>query len=343
MDRQALSLGRIWGIPFRVDYSWFLILAILTWMLAVVYRPAELVVPTTAYWILGAATAILFFASVLLHEMGHVLVAKRFKMPAPGIVLYFFGGVPETVSEPASGAAELLVALAGPCVSLGLAVLFAGLAGVSGRLPALSTLANYLTVINGSLALVNLIPGLPLDGGRVWRVIVSRFTPSLGQATRSAGVLGRLFGFLFIAVGAWQVLTGNLMGLWLVLLGWFLEQAAARVLKRQELTDAVATYSQFEKMNNGYVRVPAEMTLQQVVDRELENVGARAFLVERSGIPVGVLTWWHINAVPRTRWQTTLSIAAMSPFAGPSIHPRQGTTTQPSSGLSTAVQSHPPV
>src|SRR5512135_3379381 len=192
MNRSAISLGQVLGIPIGLDYSWFLIFALLTWSLATSYFPAEFKGwPVTQYWIVGAVTVILMFGSVVLHELGHSVVAMRYKIPVRSITLFIFGGVAQIGAEPPSAIAEFWIALAGPATSFALALLFGLLQPLVGVLTPLLALAKYLAYINGSLALFNLIPGFPLDGGRVFRAVVWGATRSLHTATRVAANLGR--------------------------------------------------------------------------------------------------------------------------------------------------------
>ena len=209
----GVALGSIMGIPISLDYSWFLIFALLTWILGSSYYPAEFKNwPPLLYWVTGAATAILLFASVLLHELGHSYVALRFGMTVRSITLFIFGGVAQIGSEPPSAKAEFQIAMAGPAVSLALAggfwVVQPALAGVE----PLWGMAKYLAFINLALALFNLIPGFPLDGGRVLRAVIWGATKNLRQATLIAANAGRFFGFLFILAGVWRMFAGDKIG-----------------------------------------------------------------------------------------------------------------------------------
>ncbi len=214
MNRHShtIPLGRIIGIPIGLDYSWFLIFVLLTWTLAVGYFPSEFKNwPIAEYWIVGAVTSVLLFASVLLHELGHSVVALRYKIPVRSITLFIFGGVAQIGKEPPSAAAEFWIAIAGPVVSFALAILFGLLEPLFASIAPLLALAKYLSFINGALAVFNLIPGFPLDGGRVFRAIVWGITHSLRRATVIAGNVGRFIGFLFVVFGVWQMLAGNLI------------------------------------------------------------------------------------------------------------------------------------
>ena len=228
MTRQNVPLGRILGIPVALDYSWFLIFGLLTWMLAGSYYPAEFKNwPPLLYWFTGAVTVIMLFASVLLHELGHSVVALRFKIPVRSITLFIFGGVAQIAAEPPSALAEFFIAIAGPIVSLALAVFFFVAKPVVAGWEPLWGLAKYLAYINMALVLFNLIPGYPLDGGRVFRAIVWAVTKNMRRATFIAANTGRFFGFVFILVGVWHLFRGDIGGgLWIGFIGWFLDNAA---------------------------------------------------------------------------------------------------------------------
>src|SRR5512142_1422594 len=228
MSRSAISLGRILGIPIGLDYSWFLIFALLTWSLATSYFPGEFKGwPVTQYWIVGAVTVIMMFGSVMLHEVGHSVVALRYRIPVRSITLFIFGGVAQIGAEPPSAVAEFWIAIAGPVTSFALAILFSLLEPLVGAVGPLLAIAKYLAYINGLLAVFNLIPGFPLDGGRVFRAVVWNITHNLWRATVIAANVGRLIGFLFVLFGAWQVFRGDAInGLWIAFIGLFLDNAA---------------------------------------------------------------------------------------------------------------------
>ncbi|MCL4393752.1 MAG: site-2 protease family protein [Chloroflexi bacterium] len=312
MNRRTISLGTILGIPIRLDYSWFLIFAFLTWDLAMGYYPAELGgVNAWVYWALGAITAILLFGSVLLHELGHSVIARRYKIPVRKITLFLFGGVAEIGAEPPSPSSEFFIAIAGPLVSFGLAALFGVAQTIVVSPSPLFVLAKYLAIINGSLGLFNLVPGFPLDGGRIFRALVWGITRNLNRATQIAAKVGRGISFLFIALGIWQVVGGDWGGLWFVLIGWYLQSAATSQLQQQNLYGLFAGHRVSEAMNRSYVLAPAEMTLQFLVDHNLLAYWQRAFVVQKGDAIIGLLSWHDIQAIPHARWPTTTVSQAM--------------------------------
>ena len=333
MTRYNIPLGRILGIQIGLDYSWFVIFALLTWMLAGSYFPAEFKDwPPFLYWVMGALTAIMFFVSVLLHELGHSVVALRYKIPVRSITLFLFGGVAEIGAEPPSAISEFFIACAGPLVSLILAVLFYTVQPLASGIEPLLGLAKYLAYINLALALFNLIPGYPLDGGRVFRAIVWAITGNMRRATLIAANTGRFFAFLFILAGVWQIMNGGLTGgLWIAFIGWFLDNAASAQLQQVEVRDLLAGHKVSEVMSTHCASVPANLTLQDLVDEHILGSGQHCFLVNRGDDTVGLITLQRIKEVPRPEWETTRAGEVMLPL-------EQSMSIDPDTGLWTALE-----
>ena len=317
LTRANIPLGSILGIPIGLDYSWLLIFALLTWMLASSYYPAEFQNwPLPLYWFMGAVTAILLFASVLLHELGHSVIALWYKVPVRSITLFVFGGVAQIGTEPPSAMAEFFIAIAGPLVSLALALLFSVLQPGVAAVQPLWGLAKYLAYINFVVVLFNLIPGFPLDGGRVFRAIVWAVTKNLRRATLIAANVGRLFGFLFIFIGVWQMFTGNLGGgLWIAFIGWFLDNAAAAQVHQVMFQGLLAGHTVSQAMNPHCDTVSTDLTLQQLVDEHILGRGRRCFLVKRGDNPVGLITLHQIKDILRSDWTQTTTAQVMLPLA----------------------------
>ena len=187
MTRHNIPLGKILGIPIGLDYSWFLIFVLLTWSLATGYYPVEFKYwSPPLYWFMGAVTAIMLFVSVLIHELGHSVVALQYKIPVRSITLLIFGGVAQIGAEPPNAMAEFLIAIAGPVVSFTLAIFFYALASIVTGIQPLFGLAKYLAYINLAVAAFNLIPGFPLDGGWVLRAIIWAVTKNLRLVSEDA-------------------------------------------------------------------------------------------------------------------------------------------------------------
>ena len=317
MKQQTILLGSIFNIPIGLDYSWFLIFILLTWSMASSYYPAEFKNwPAFQYWVIGAATAILLFVCVLLHELGHSVVALRYRVPVRSITLFIFGGVAQIAAEPPSAAAEFWIAIAGPIVSFALAGLFGLAQSAVSSLTPLLALMKYLAYINGILGLFNLIPGFPLDGGRVFRAVVWGITRNFRRATLVAATTGRIFAFLFILYGVWQIFSGNFVGgLWIAFIGWFLESAAASQVQQQTIHDLLTGHKVSQAMTRSYTTISPDATLQQLADEHILGMGRRFFVVQDEGNVLGLLTLHNIKEVPRSEWAEAKAVKTMLPAA----------------------------
>lgn len=336
-NNTSIPIGRIFGIPISLDWSWFLIVAFLTWSLATGLFQSY---AGPLAWGLGMAAALLLFGSVLLHELGHAVTAMAFRIPVRRIRLMIFGGVAELGDESPHAAGEFFVAVAGPVVSFALAGFLGmgwfalssfslGAASVQG--PA-AALAGYLARINLMLAIFNLIPGFPLDGGRVFRALVWFISGSLSKATRIAGGVGRVVGFAFIGVGVYMLLTGNVSnGLWIAFIGMFLQNAAVQQVRAQQLRDVLDGYTVERIMSANYATLPADVTLKRLVDAAVMGSGRRSYVVTDGGQVAGVLTLERVRSVPMADWATTTIGQAMTPVEA-------GRAIQPDTGLWTALQ-----
>jgi Zn-dependent protease len=316
MNKRTISIGRIFGIPIGLDESWFLVFVFYTWILAVSFYPAEFKNwPAAEYWIMGALTSVLLFGCVVLHEVGHSLVAQRFNIKVRGITLFIFGGVSQIEGEPASAKAEFWISIAGPLVSFGLAIFFWLLQPVVSNATSLLAMFKYLALTNGVLALFNLIPGYPLDGGRIFRAVVWRITNSMQRATIVAAEVGRFIGFLFILFGVWQTFRGDFIdGLWIAFIGWFLESTALSQLQQQTVHDMLAGHKVSEAMRQGYASVRDDDSLQHVIDEQILGHSQRCFIVERENNAIGLLTLHKVKEVPRGEWATTKVGQVMIPM-----------------------------
>ena len=223
-----LQIFRVAGIPVRVDASWLVVFGLISWSLAAGYFPHVLPEATTAAaWTHGVVAALLLFVSVFLHELSHALVAIEHGVPVSGIRLHVFGGVSELEAEPPTPRAELLIAVVGPLTSFVIAALCYGLGRAVGGPPWVSALTGYLAAVNLLLGLFNLVPGFPLDGGRLLRAMLWWATGRRSWATLWASRAGSAFAFVMIALGVGRALAGEMVGgLWFALIGMFLYQAA---------------------------------------------------------------------------------------------------------------------
>jgi Zn-dependent protease/CBS domain-containing protein len=331
MGNRGLSLGKIFNIPIFLDYSWFLIFALITWSLAVNYYPLQFSNWTSAeYWIVGAITAIMLFVSVLLHEIGHSLVATHYQIKVSSITLMVFGGVSQITKEPNSAIQEFWISVVGPLVSFVLAGIFFLLTLVTKAVPPLWAVIQYLVYINLILGIFNLIPGFPLDGGNVFRAIVWGISHNFRRATRIAATVGRILAFLMILFGVYEIFLGNLVnGLWIAFIGWFLESAANAQLNQQHIHDLLQGHTVVQAMGKNFVILPADMTLQKVADDHVLEAGRRFFIIEKGGFPLGILTLSNLKEVPRSEWPIKTTAQAMTPIE--KVH-----TLKPDSALSDA-------
>ena len=333
MFRHSIPIGRIFGISIDLDYSWFLVFGLLTWLLAVSYYPSELKGGSVAeYWFLGAFTAVMFFVSVLLHELGHSVVAKRYGIQVPRITLFIFGGVSEIAAESPNPQVEFWIAAAGPIVSFVLGLTFWELQPFFVDAVTILVLIKYLAILNFVLGIFNLVPGFPLDGGRIFRSIMWRVTGSFRRSTTIAAMTGRFFGFFFIFAGVWQVLSGRIFdGLWIAFIGWFLENAAASQDQLQVVRDLLGGHKVREVMCRDFPRISGDVTLQELVDNNVLAQGRRSFVVTNGKGLAGLITLSTIKEVPRSAWPRTTASQVMIPM-------EQAISIQPTVELWTALE-----
>ena len=242
------------------------------------------------------------------------MLALRYKIPVRSITLFIFGGIAQIGTEPPSATAEFFVAIAGPIVSSALAVFFTLVKPVVAGVEPLWGLAKYLAYINMTLALFNLVPGYPLYGGRVFRAIMWAVTGNMRRATLVAANVGRFFGFIFIFVGVLRIFGGDLGGLWIAFIGWFLDNAATAQVNQVMFQGLLAGHTESEAMSQRCVVIPPDAMLQQVVDEHILSGGQRCLVVNRGEDTVGLITLHRIKEVPRAEWPTTRAAQVMLPL-----------------------------
>ena len=299
MKDKHISVGKLLGIPIYLDYSWFLILMLLTWILAESYFPMEFKNwDKIAYWLVALLTSIFFFLSILLHELGHSVIAKKFKLKVKRITLFVFGGVAEISKEPPKSIEEFWIAIAGPITSFLLAGIFYLLGIVFASNVYLVASFHYLALINFILAIFNLIPGFPLDGGRILRAIVWAITKNFKKATTIAANAGRFFGFTLIMLGVFQIFQNNVFnGLWIAFIGWFLESAAIAQIQRQALNDLLFGHQVHEALSNDFGIVYPDSTVQEIIDNHFIGADRRCLLVKDNNVMIGFLTPRQVNSI----------------------------------------------
>ncbi|MGQ0812757.1 MAG: site-2 protease family protein [Nitrospiraceae bacterium] len=312
------QIGRILGIPIKVHSSWFLVFLFVTWTLAAGYLPTALPGLSSArYWGMGSVAALLLFLSVLLHELGHSYVALQYRIPISQITLFIFGGVAQMRKEPPGPRAEFLIAIAGPIVSfllggLCLSVVTVGESLSVARQPqGLLVLGSLLGAINIQLGLFNLIPGLPLDGGRVLRAGLWAWTKNFYRATSQAALAGLVIAVL-IGLAGGALLVGAMVGAlpssvagnggWVILIGAFLFAAARNSRKQAALRVALDQVSVKDLMTRTVNTLSPDMTIEQAVNQYFVQYGDDAFPVTEQGHPVGLVTVREVQALPTAVW-----------------------------------------
>ncbi len=315
--KNQIRMGKVFDVPLTFDFSWFVILFFLTWILAGSYFPKQYKGWDAAwYWIVGGATSLLFFFSVLLHEIGHSYVARKYNYNVRQIKLFIFGGISEITQEPKKASEEFFIAAAGPIVTFILAGIFYGLAYLTKSNIYLFALFHYLGVINLILGIFNLIPGFPLDGGRIFRAIVWGINKDFKRATHIAASIGRVFGFIFVAIGVLEMMAGLWVdGLWIAFVGWFLESAAFSQIQRQEITKLLAGHTVEDALSKAYGLVPDDTTIAEFIENELLIRHRRFFIVEHKGENIGLLTIHDVQKVPKHLWETTTVKEIMKPLS----------------------------
>jgi Zn-dependent protease/predicted transcriptional regulator len=320
----SFKLGRIGGIEIGIHYTWLFAFFLVAWSLAGGFFPANY--PgwgASTYWVVGIVTALALFASVLVHELSHSFVALARGHGVHSITLFIFGGVSNLKSEAEDPKDEFLISIVGPLTSFALAALFWLLvqALALGDSP-LGAILGYLALINVMLGLFNLLPGFPLDGGRVLRSIIWAASGSLRRATEIASYVGQGFGFLLIFWGVSQVLGGNFLnGLWIGFIGWFLNSAAEATRQQQVLQEGLRGARVAELMNPEPPIASPTMSVQEFVFDHVVRHGQRALLVVDEGRLVGIVSITDAKELPQAAWPTTAVGAIMTPAPLKTVSP----------------------
>ena len=271
----GLRIGRILGIPIYVHASWMIIFVLITMSLAMQFTQEHPQWTTVQHWAVGIATSLLFFASVLFHELSHSMVARIYKIRVISITLFVFGGVARIGREPAKAIQEFNIAIAGPLASLFLAAGFYSLTLFFPYAQMTGALAVWLWQTNAALALFNLLPGFPLDGGRIFRAIVWGVTKDFSRATKVAGTSGKVVAYGLIVFGAWYAMRGQwTSGLWLAFIGWFLLNAAQESVAQVAIRETLSGLHAADVMSHEVPTVPRNMSLEEY-GQEVARTGRR--------------------------------------------------------------------
>lgn len=315
MNGASLHLIKIFGIPIRIHASWLIIFALVMFTLGAIYFPQTYPNwPSSLHWIIGFVTSLLFFCSVLVHELAHSLVAVQRGMKVRDIVLFVFGGVSELGDEPESAATEYYMALVGPLTSFALAVVataaWYALRDVSEPVAAV---CFYMALINCGLAAFNMIPGFPLDGGRVFRSVMWGITGDLDKSTRWAARLGIAIAWALMGLGLLTLISGRVGGLWPMLVGWFLKTAAQGSYDRTRLKRALQGVPVRQVMSVDCAAVAPEANVGAVVHDMILGRGARCVPVTQDDRLAGLITVHMARAVPQEHWESLRAGEVMIP------------------------------
>lgn len=310
MFSKRFHLLSISGFKIGIDISWFIIALLLSWTLAVGYFPHVYPhLPKTTYWVMGISGMVGLFICVILHELGHAVVARHYKLPISQITLFIFGGVAEIKKEPTSPKVEFLMAIAGPIVSfiLSFCLYLVTKGGTFWGWPIwIVGVTAYLAWINFILAIFNLIPAFPLDGGRIFRAILWGWKKNLSWATRVATRVGAGFGFLLIFLGVMSLFLGSfLSGFWLMILGWFLYRAAASVRSQQYLTQGLEGEKVQKIMTKNPISVDPDISIKDFVEEYVYSSHHHLYPVTENHHLTGYVSLKGVKSIHQEAWDKT--------------------------------------
>jgi Zn-dependent protease/predicted transcriptional regulator len=318
----SIKIGRVLGIEIGLHYSWFIIAFLITLSLGANFTETNPDWPGEVVWIAAIATGLLFFGAIVLHELAHAVVAKARGLPVRSITLFALGGLAQIEKEAADPKTEFWMGIAGPIMSVAIGVVSLLLALSLGWSPELSAMTPpmailvWLGYINFMLAAFNMIPGFPLDGGRVFRAILWWMTGNPDRSTRIAATVGQGVAFVFILFGIWRFFGGaGVGGLWLALIGWFLLDAARASYAQVELTGGLRGVKVRDVMSNDCGAIESHTTLQTFADEYVLRTGRRCFVVKDDGRVAGLLTPHELKNIDRTRWASTTVGQVMRPLS----------------------------
>jgi len=313
----AWQIATIKGIPLRLHFSWFVIFGLITWSLATQYFPQvapEL--PKATNWLRGAIAALLLFLSVVTHELSHSFVARYYKIPITSITLFIFGGIAQVKKEPSDPKVELRMALAGPFSSYALAFVFFFFYKLTLFSSGIRAIAFYLFQINLILATFNLIPGFPMDGGRVLRALIWKKTGDYLGATKRASKAGQGVALVFIFIGLFSLFTGYLGSIWFLLIGWFLYTAAQSSYQQATVKDILSGVRVRDVMVSDVITVSSDTPVQELVNNYFLRYGYSGFPVVDGEEVVGVITLKELKGLPKEKWVETVAKDVMQSLDG---------------------------
>jgi Zn-dependent protease/CBS domain-containing protein len=316
---RGFRLGRFFGFEVRIDSSWFILFALILWTFSYIVFPQHVPGrPVAAYLVMGLSGTLLFFVSLLLHEIAHSLVARAKDIPVEGITLFLFGGMAHTRMEAETPGDEFLIAGAGPVMSVAIAAVLWGVAllgAAAGFDPAVLAVLQYIAALNVILAVFNLLPGFPLDGGRLFRAIVWKVTGNVNRATRVASWGGRILAYILMLFGLLSAFAGNVLGgLWMVFIGWFLRNAAISSYQQHMLLSMLSGVRAGQAMTPDPDTVPAAASVRELADEYFMRRRHSTYPVtEAHGGIAGLVTLHAVREVPREEWDARTAADIMIP------------------------------
>jgi Zn-dependent protease len=319
MFASSFLLLKLFGIEIRINPGWAVIATLVAWSLAQGTFPELYAgLDTQSYWAMALAAVVGLGVSIIIHELAHSLVAARFGTPVSSITLFMFGGVAALEQEPRAPIPELLMALAGPAMSLVLSGLFFGASIAVGgidQLPVLAGVLHYLALLNLVLAIFNLVPAFPMDGGRALRATIWAATGDIRKATMRASQVGKYIGTGFMLAGLLAVLTGNLLaGIWWVLIGGFIRASAIGAFLNARIETVLDGLPVARFMTLAPDTVSSDLTLADFVENHLYKFGHDMFPVLTAGKPVGTIGLGEVRLIPPDAWPKTLTGNVMTPL-----------------------------
>ena len=310
----GIRLGRVFGIPIYLHPSWFIIFALITYTLRTQFTSEHPGWSPAQHWTLGIITSALFFGSVVFHELSHSIVAMLYKIPVQSITLFVFGGLSSISREPEKPKQELNIAIAGPLASFFLAGCFYLVGRFFHGDDLVTACTKWLWEINVALGVFNLVPGFPLDGGRILRGIAWGITKNFQRATQIASTTGKIFAYVMIIFGAWQALNGNWVGgLWTAFIGWFLLSAAQESYAQVAVQNMLTGVRTGDVMTHDIPTVTRDMSIDEYV-HEVLRTGVKFHIVMGAGKPVGLISLDTARTVSRDEWINTSIQAVMLPL-----------------------------
>jgi Zn-dependent protease len=319
---QGIRIGRILGIPIYLDFSWILIFGLVTLSLGSQFKQEFPQWSTTEQWGAGILTSVLFFASVVFHELAHSVVAQHYKIKVLSITLFLFGGLARIGREPSKAIQEFNIAIAGPLASGLLAALFYGLKVAIPRRE-VAAVVDPLWFANAMLAGFNMLPGFPLDGGRMFRAMVWGATKDFARATRVAAASGKLIAYVMIGLGIFSAFAGDrggviaeyfgrFGGIWLAFIGWFLLSAAQASVSQLTIRETLTGLCASDVMSHEVPTIPGNLSLEEY-SGEVLRTGRRIHIVTMDDRLLGLMNVTALNQVPRDEWAMNSVQAVMVP------------------------------